>query len=349
MSIPYRARQALRRFVVGILVLILFAVLLLFCWLLWLDRYVVYTRDGAMLDFSLSVNYAPGESPVEPTGSTVPQIHSNDSADDSGDASSQFAQLSGYYVTLSQLTEDFDAVRQQMLSLPKGSTIMLQLKDIRGLAYYSSSVMSQSTSFDVTQMDALIQELLGDGHYLIAQIPAFQDYYFIMANERERVPYGLAKTGGNGSLWLDTSGSLSCYWLNPASDGTLTFLIQQVTELRSLGFDEVVFSDFRFPDTTSVVFNDDRMSALVDTAAKLVKTCSTEAFCVSFTRASAGLTLPEGRTRLYLTGISATDLDTTVEAAGLTDPAVQMVFLTDSGDPRFDNYGVLRPLESAES
>lgn len=347
MSIPYRARQTLRRLFIGILALALFAALLLVCWFLWLDRYVVYSQDGARLDFSISVKYSQGEAPAEPTAGTVPQIHSQD-AGSASDTAVDFTQLNGYYVTLSQLTEDFSAVRQQLLSLPKGSTILLQLKDIRGQAYYSSSVITQSSSFDVTQMDALIQELLDDGHYLVAQIPAFQDYYFIMENERERVPYGLAKVGGNGSLWLDTSGSTSCYWLDPSSDGTLTYLIQQVTELRGLGFDEVVFSDFRFPDTTSVVFDSDRLSALITTAATLVKTCATDSFCVSFTRASTGLTLPEGRTRLYLTGISATDIDTVAEAAGLTDPAAQLVFFTDSGDPRYDEYGVLRPLSSED-
>lgn len=348
MAIPYRARQGLRKFFAAILVLVLFAILLLVCWILWLNRYVVYSGDGAKLDFDLSVNYAPGETPVEPDKLPVPEIHNKSEEEESGTTANEFTQFSGYYVTAAELTGDFEGTVSKLNKLPKGSTVMLQLKDVKGLTYYSSEVAAQSTSFDVTLVDALITELQSDGHYIIAQIPAFQEYYFIMENERERVPYGLARAGGNGSLWLDTTGSTPCYWLDPTSDGTMTYLIQMVTELRNLGFDEVVFSDFRFPDTDKVVFDGDKLSALAATAATLVKTCATDGFCISFTRLSSDLTLPEGRTRLYLQGVSAADAEAMAAQSSLSDTAVQLVFLTDSGDPRFDSYSTLRPLDTLE-
>lgn len=347
MAIPYRARQAMKKFVVGILVLILFAILLLFCWLLWLNRYVIYSKDGAKLDFDISVNYAQGETPEEPDTLAVPEIH--DKADTEGeDESNAFAQFSGYYVTIDEFTDDFDAAAEKLRNLPKGSTILLEMKDLKGYVYYSSEIGHRPDDFDVTKMDALLQELQDSGHYLIAQIPAFQEYYYILSNERERVPYGLAKVGGNGSLWLDTGGKTPCYWLDPTSDGTMTYLIQLVTEIRSKGFSEIVFSDFRFPNTDKVVFKGDKMNALVSAAATLVKTCATDGFAVSFTRTSADLTLPEGRTRLYLTGISAGDAASMAEMSTLADVAVQLVFITDSGDPRYDDYSTLRPIDSAQ-
>lgn len=347
MSIPYRTRKALRKISLGIVALVLFALLLLVCWVLWLNRYVIYSQDGAKLDFSLSVNYAPGETAAAPEQSDPPQIHDR-AETDTGSTGVAFAQFSGYYVTLEELTGDFAATKQKLDALPKGSTIMLQLKDLRGLVYYTSAVADMPTSFDVTLVDALLEDLIFDEHYVIVQIPAFQEYYFIMENERERVPYGLARTGGGGALWLDTSGSAPCYWLDPTSDGTMTYLIQLVTELRSKGIHEVVFSGFRFPNTDSIVFSDDRMTALVDCASTLVKTCATDSFGVSFTRSGADLTLPEGRTRLYLTGVSATDIEEAAAAVSFADVSAQLVFLTDSGDPRFDNYSALRPLESIE-
>lgn len=347
MSIPYRTRKALRRIFLGLVVLVLFSILLLVCWFLWLNRYVVYSRDGAKLDFSLSVKYEPGETAQEPEQASPPEIHDRAESDVS-DGGTPFAQFSGYYVTLEELTNDFAATQQKLSALPKGSTIMLQLKDLRGLVYYTSNVADMPTGFDVTLVDGLLEDLIFNGHYVIVQIPAFQEYYYIMENERERVPHGLAKAGGGGSLWLDTSGSAPCYWLDPTTDGTMTYLIQLVTELRSKGISEVVFSDFRFPDTTSVVFDGDRLAALVSCSSTLVKTCATDSFAVSFTRSGADLTLPEGRTRLYLSGVSASGIEDAAAAVSFPDVAAQLVFLTDSGDPRFDNYSALRPLESVQ-
>ena len=54
--IPYRTRRALRRLCVTVLVLLLIVMALALCWLLWLNRYVIYTRDGAKLDFNLSMD-----------------------------------------------------------------------------------------------------------------------------------------------------------------------------------------------------------------------------------------------------------------------------------------------------
>lgn len=347
MSIPYRTRKALRRMFLGVVVLVLFAILLLVCWFLWLNRYVVYSQDGAKLDFSLSVKYADGETAEEPETPTAPTVHDRAESQNS-DTGTPFAQFSGYYVTLDELTTDFAAVEKKLNALPKGSTIMLQLKDLRGLVYYTSAVVDMTTNFDVTQVDALLEDLIFQGHYVIVQIPAFQEYYYIMENERERVPHGLAKAGAGGSLWLDTSGSMPCYWLDPTTDGTMTYLIQIVTELRSKGVSEVVFSDFRFPDTDVIVFDSDRLTALVNCASTLVKTCATDSFAVSFARYSADLTLPEGRTRLYLTGVDATGIEAAAAAVELADESAQLVFITDSGDPRFDNYSALRPLDDAE-
>ena len=221
---------------------------------------------------------------------------------------------------------------------------MLELKDVRSYVYYTSEIAKENSKFDTAQVDELIKTLQKQGLYLIAKIPAFQEYDYILENERERVPYGLPKAGGSGSLWLDSDGP--CYWMNPASDGTLTYLIQLVTELRKLGFDEVLFSDFRFPETDKIKFDGDKLEALNNAAATLVKTCATDTFCVSFARTEPDLTLPAGRTRLYLTGVSGADIGTVAAEAELENVAAQLVFLTDSGDTRYDDYSVLRPLDS---
>ncbi len=346
MSIPYRTRRNLRRILVTVLVLTIFLTLALLCWLLWLNRYVIYYRDGARLDFDLPVQYGPGETPVEPESRPPFVLHDpmEDSDDPDGPAVLPLQQLNGFYVTLTDLTENFESVQQQLAALPDGSTVMLELKDAGSYVYYTSDVASEKRDFDTDLVDLLIQDLQERNFYVIARIPAFQERDYILEDERGRFDYGLEHSSG-GSLWWDSANK--CYWLDPTSDGTMTYLIQLVTELRSKGFDEVVFSDFRFPDTDSIRFEGDRQAALVEAASTLVKTCSTDSFCISFTREAPDLELPEGRTRLYLTGVVAADADTAAEAAGMEDPAAQVVFLTDMSDTRYEVFSVLRPLEDA--
>ena len=47
MSIPYRTRRVLNRLGSVLLVLLLISVVAWLCWVIWLQRYVVYTDDGA--------------------------------------------------------------------------------------------------------------------------------------------------------------------------------------------------------------------------------------------------------------------------------------------------------------
>jgi hypothetical protein len=345
MNIPYRVRRALRHLVIGALVLTLFASVILFCWLLWLNRYVIYSRDGAKIDFSLSIQYAPGETPVPPDRPAHITIHDRVDENDPEQENKEMTNFSGYFVTLEELTSDFEGVSKKLTALPSGTAVMLQLRNSRGQVYYSSSVATQA-KFDTEKVDKLLEDLQKKNIYVITSITAFQEYDFILENERERVPYGLAKAGGSGSLWLDSENS--CYWLDPTSDGTLTRLIQLITELRGKGVDEVVFSNFRFPNTDKIRFDGDKLTALTECAAKLVKTCATDTFCVSFSRVEPDLSLPAGRTRLYLSGVSGMDIADVAGMTGFADPTIQLVFQTDSGDARFDEYCVLRPLEMAQ-
>jgi hypothetical protein len=334
----------MRHFFLGIGVVVLFATLLLVLWFMWLGRYLIYSRDGAKLDFSLSLDYAQGELPVQPLPEETVSIENKIPDISDEEVSTELVRFSGYYVTLTELTENFDVTRDRLLALPAGSTVMLELKSRTSYAYYTSMVAPIKPNFDTEKVDALVRALTERGYYVIAQLPAFLEYYYILEDQYERGNYGLKQVGSVG-LWLDPS--LRCWWMNPASDGTLAYMIQLLSELRGIGFDEVVFSDYRFPDTNQIVFNGDRMATLSATAATLVKACATDTFCVSFIRPYADLTLPAGRTRLYLTGIGAANVDAMAEKTGFEDPSIQLVFLTDLNDTRYDEYCVLRPLADA--
>lgn len=338
MTIPYRTRRTLNRLAIFGLCLVLIAVAAWLCWLLWLDRYVVYSQEGAKLDFSLSAGVAPGEVAVPPeTGETVSIFYNG--GENAVNTSTELGQLMGYYADADTLSKDVAAVRSQIESLPPEAAVMLDVKSIYGSFYYSTAVGEEiSSSVDIGAMDNLISYLKSSGRYTIARVPAFQDYYYGL----NHVSCGLPVSGGY--LWLDEQ---RCYWLNPGNDGAISYLIQIATELKTLGFDEIVFSGFRFPDSKSIVFHGDRNDALVSAAEKLVSTCATDTFAVSFVVENAGFPLPQGRSRLYLEGISAANAKSVASQTNLTDTAIHLVFLAETNDTRYDEFSVLRPLSGA--
>lgn len=336
MTLPYRTRKTLRAFAIGALVFLLIAAVGLLCWLLWLDRFIIYDRNGAQLNFDLP-EFGPGVIATAPeAGETVP-IYYNE-GNNAIDTSTDLAQLTGYYVDAAALIESVATVRSQIEKLPAGTPVMIDLKNPYGAFYYSSGVGPVSSEMDVSAVDSLIKYLQSSTLYTIARVPALRDRQFGLNN----VPAGLFLPSGIG-LWDDDQG---CYWLNPTHSATQTYLIQIATELRGLGFDEVVFTEFRFPDTTNAVFEGDKAAALASTAESLVDSCTTETFAVSFAVQDATFTLPEGRSRIYLENAAAADVKALADLTGLEDPEIRLVFLTEAKDTRFNDYGVLRPLSS---
>ena len=50
---------------------------------------------------------------------------------------------------------------------------------------------------------------------------------------------------------------------------------------------------------------------------------------------------------MYVTGADALEAKTIAENSGVVDPTINLVFVTDLYDTRFDEYSVLRPLSFA--
>lgn len=336
--LSYRTRRGLRRLYTVLLVLALLAAVGLLCWLLWLNRFVIYTKDGVKLDFNLSGDFQNGQ--LAGTPSTENTIYINyDQTEPTEPPSTELQQMSGYYIPAADLRGDINALKEQISQLPKGTPVMLDVKNIKGEFYYSSNVGNPSAAVSQAAVDDLIAFLREGNYYVIARMPALRDYLFGLNN----VPCGLFKVN-IVALWMDPD---RCYWLNPTADGTVQNLVRIVTELRTLGFDEVVFYDFRFPDTDQIRFDGDKAAALAQCAQTLVSACSSETFTVSFTSTDPAFPLPDGRCRLYMENIAAEEVSLMAEQFLLADPEVRMVFLAGTNDNRYDDYGVLRPLEMA--
>ncbi len=338
MNLSYRTRRFLQGLGIAAVILLMIAVVVWLVWLLWLDRFVIYSREGAKFDFSLSSQEISGVEAVRPTVPDVTIVLGEGTLEDDGPKELQ--KLSGYYADVNMLSQEFDLVVQQLANVQKGQPVMLDVKDIKGTFLYTTSVGSyQSKAVNAQQMDELIDYLDGMGVYLIARLPAFQDFHYGLDN----VPFGLHHSS-NRYLYLDDEG---CYWLDPNSEGTMSYIIAIVQELKKLGFDEVVFRSFCYPDTNTLAFKGDRDESIANAANRLVEECATESFAISFTGQEPDFPLPEGRTRLYLANRSASDAATLAAETGLDNIDVKLVFIADGNDTRFNDYGALRPITAA--
>jgi len=344
MILSYRTRKFFRGLATFLLLAALAAAVVWMVWIVWLDRFVVYTRDGAQFRFDSSAEDLRGEVAVPPEALPGVSIVYDDS-DPEQSVSTELTQLKGYYADVEALTGDLAAVREQIEKLPTGTPVMVDVKTIYGYFLYNTDLGPTDSGMDTGGMDDLIAEMNDRGLYMIARVPALRDYYFGL----NYTSNGLFRADGY-ALWNDFSSGRLTYWLDPTRDGTVTYMTQIANELKRMGFDEVVFSEFRFPDTTDMEFDGDKQEALRETADTVAAICATETFCVSFVSTDPSFVLPAGeRCRLYLDGISAAQAQTAALSTGLEDPAIRVVFVTELGDTRYDEFGVLRPLSSAQS
>lgn len=341
MTIPYRTRRLLRRLGLVLLVAALVAALVGTFWLIWIQRFVYYTPEGAGLDFSYAWEDISGEPAVPPEEKEPISIYYNE-GENLITTTTELTQLVGYYVDAAALAEGVDTVRSQVQALSAGTPVMVEVKNGKGEFFYSSSVSTwRASGVDTAAMDQLIAYMDTRDLYLIAKLPALRDYLYFDGNKN--LSDGIHHASRQ-YLWADSD---YCYWLDPAREGTVTHLVQLIKELKELGFDEVVLDDFRIPEGDTVYYEADRQQVLTEAAQNLVTTCATEQFAVSFVGASAQFPLPTGRSRLYLKDVAAADTAAVAQETGIADTDIRLVFLTEVHDTRFDAYSVLRPLAAA--
>ena len=341
MNIPYRTRMRLNRIGTVALILLLVGMVAWLCWVVWLQRYVVYTDEGARLNFEQSANDVVGEVAQPPVAAAEVPIFFNEGAD-AIDTSNDLTQISGYYITNEMCISDMDNVLLQLERLPAGTAVMVEMKGPFGSFFYTSqladAVISQST--DIAAMDALIQTIQSKGFYTIAQVSAFRDRSFGLTHVSSGL-YMLSRAG----LWMDEGGM---YWLDPTNATTTSWISSVVLELRNLGFNEVLLTDFCFPDSDKYIFDGDKAAALQSAAATLVSSCAADDFVLSFCADDPAFSLPDSRCRLYLQNVDAGNLGATAAKTTVEEPEIRLVFLAETGDTRYDEYSVLRSLNVAE-
>lgn len=341
MKLTYTAKRRWQRVGIFALILALAAILVWFCWVIWLERYVTYSSDGASLNFN-PADPGAGQVAKPPSAEETIPIYINEGSD-TINTSTALTPITGYYIDTDTLIDDLSGARDAVATLPAGTAVMVELKNIWGSFFYTSELpdATLSTKLDTHAVDSLITDITSRNLYAIAVVPAFRDRsYFLISNSHTSAGLPMSK---KGYLWSDDQ---KCYWFNPTSAATQNWLAQIAVELKELGFDEVVFSEFRFPNTNNVKFSGDRTEAIVKAAANLVSTCSTDSFAVSFLSSDSSFVLPEGRSRLYLENVSAKNAAAIAATTQVADPTINLVFLATTNDTRFNDYSVIRPIST---
>lgn len=341
MNIPYRHRRVLNRISIILLILLLVFVAVWLCWVVWLQRYVVYTDDGATLDFNQSAYEMTGKEAVQPQAEQNVSIFYNEGAD-AINTSNEMAQINGYYITSDMFQQDYDNVMLQLERLTAGTAVMIDMKGPYGSFYYSSKLPDaiESASTNIEQVAAMVSKMQSKGFYTIARISAFRDRNY-GENHVSSGLYMLSRAG----LWMDTGGM---YWLDPSNATTTSWITSVVLELKEMGFDEVMLDNFCFPTSDAYIFNGDKPAALAMAAETLMSTCGSSNFVLSFCVQDPTFSLPEGRCRMYLSGVDAGSLSQKASLATFEDTDVRLVFLSETGDTRYDEYSVLRSINVAE-
>lgn len=349
MSMTYRTRRRLQKLGVTALVVLVLLLIAWFCSVIWLQRYVVYDKDGATVDFELGDAGFAGVVATPPQAQGGVSIFYNEGSD-AIEISKDLSPINGYYVDYNMLLKNMDAVENNLKLIPSGTPVMIELKSGYGVFFYSTKIAGAKTSeslagaIGIERVDSFIQKLKDKGCYMIAKISAFQDYQYGNTN----VTNGLYMTSRAG-LWMDEQG---CYWLDPASAGVQSWVTSAVLELKNMGFHEVMLSNFRFPTSDAYVYTGDKTAALQNAMQNLLTSTASDSgtFTLSFGTNDPTLTLVEGaRSRIYFEGIDAANVQTTVDQSTVADKASQIVFLATTNDTRFDSYSVLRPLTAAET
>lgn len=337
-KLSYRHRRRLKQLGkwIGVGILIL-AVLMVF-FLIYMQRYVVYTSEGARLDLDRTTL----DIPVRDADSQDPETRKKlehveiEYKDNEQTVDGKLKQIKGVYITIDMLRNNPDLVLETVRTLDNSNAVMIDVKDDKGNFYYNTEITGMKKA-NTDALDELIAYLTRNGFLMIARIPAFADTNYARSHPE------LALHVTEQDLWTDENDN---NWLSPEKPIVLSYQEQICKELSSLGFQEVVFNDFYFPTSGAIIYTSNltRSELIADAARELQDAFTGSNLTISFCTADTAFPVSSGR--LYVPNATGANADKIIASLSNTvnSTETQVVFLSDSRDTRFEAYGALRPL-----
>lgn len=239
----YRGRRTVTDILKGIAIFLAVAVVLAIAGVMYLQRYVVYTDEGAKLELPPFLqNLRQGDEPEEPEGSaSLPGFGDVSITEDPvppGPEPEPEPEIPGFALTL-PVSDVVDGGAAARLEESGAGAVVLEVKNPVGqLVWRSDQQIAGWSKVNGTQAvsDALRQWNEGK-MYTVAWVHCFRD---------DTVPYynnNMALRWGSYN-WRD---ELGMRWTSPAAERTQAYVAALCGELAALGFDEIVLEDFSFP------------------------------------------------------------------------------------------------------
>lgn len=235
---------------------------------IYLGRYIVYDGQGAHLDFSQSIAERSTVTAVEKAEDFPLKQARSKSTDAYLGKHFNGWRLQGKQV---QDPKTLDAFGEALTDV---GAMMIPVKGATGSYFYDSQWDLAEPTESKKALRDLIQTAKKQKIYLIAELPAFAD------SEYAKLDHGHSLQIKGGALWMNADGS---YCLDPANRYTEEYLLAQLRELKSLGFDEVLLRDFDFPtESRSLVYDGDGLKAIRELSNALLTKQGKDPIQVSF-------------------------------------------------------------------
>lgn len=120
--------------------------------------------------------------------------------------------------------------------------VAVEMKGFNGTFQYSSRYAKTKALADDAVSQTQITEALsaaGDGVRLTARLDCFHDSFYAFS---DMTGAGICQEGGY--IWYDR---LRSHWMDPAKEGTRTYMAQVANECVDMGFTEILLSNFSYP------------------------------------------------------------------------------------------------------
>ena len=242
--------------IITLAVTLLVLAILLAVWLFYyLQRFIVYDKDGLRLELSAQreeLLHPGGDNSAGAPAAFTPVdveivVEQRSFSELQTSAGSNVPPMKAAFVSAAQLNEA--TLKYYSANMGNFDTLVLELKDADGfLHWHSRAELADSFAVNgTTELADALAPLKEQGVHLTAQISALAD----SAMAQRNAPIAL-RNAADGSTYTDASGRS---YLDPYSDDTRAYLRTLLSELAFNGFDEVLLSGFVCPDGDQVRFS----------------------------------------------------------------------------------------------
>ncbi len=233
----YRGRVSPRRVLVVLVIVLAVVLAAVVALYLYLQRYVVYTDEGARFELPFDLPFLSGESapPQESGGVSIvvePSPAPSEAAPEEPEA------LRAVWIPLSAVT---DGTAAALVEAEGGTAAVLDMKGEDGrLNYVSSLDLARRAGANPEGDDpnAALRAFNGGELYTVARLCCFQDDLLRTVDREMNI------LTNSGYLWYDEAGR---YWTSPANGEVRAYLTGVAAELAGLGFDEILLDFAGYP------------------------------------------------------------------------------------------------------